>query len=97
MQMLRVSNLSDETTKAQLHKLFSKAGKILAINIISDRHSGAASGVGFVIMSTDSGAVEAIKHFDGYLFNDRVLSVSDAQAEAGVDNRYSRNRQSEDF
>ncbi len=81
---LYVGNLTADTTRDQIHNLFSQAGNILAIDIISNRYTGLPKGFSFVFMATEAGALEAIKRFDGQLFNGRDLIVGPARTEGSV-------------
>jgi cold-inducible RNA-binding protein len=99
LQKLYVGNLAANTTKDQLHNLFSQAGKVLAIDMVSNRYSGNPRGFSFVIMVTEAGAFEAIKRFHGHLLNDRVLTVGAARAEgaAGDSDKSRFQRNNRDF
>ena len=57
---LYVGNLSTDSTEPQLRELFSQAGEINDLTIISDQSTGRSRGFGFVEMTTDEGAQEAI-------------------------------------
>jgi cold-inducible RNA-binding protein len=76
---LYVGNLSYSTTEEQIRELFSQAGEIESIALITDRETGRAKGFGFVEMKTDEGSREAIKRFNGYSLNNRTLTVNEAR------------------
>ena len=57
---LYVGNMSYETTEQQLRELFSQAGKVETVSLITDRFSGKPKGFGFIEMSTDEEATKAI-------------------------------------
>jgi len=76
---LYVGNLSYQTTDQQVRELFSQAGEITEISLITDRETGRPKGFGFVEMATEEGAQEAIKRFNGYSMNDRTLTVNEAR------------------
>jgi len=76
---LYVGNMSYETTEQQIRELFSQAGEITEISLITDRDTGRPKGFGFVEMATEDGAKEAIKRFNGYSMNDRTLTVNEAR------------------
>jgi RNA recognition motif-containing protein len=76
---LYVGNLSYDVTQEQLHTLFSEAGEVTEVTIITDRDSGRSKGFGFVEMATDEGAAEAIKRYDGYSLDNRTLTVNEAR------------------
>jgi cold-inducible RNA-binding protein len=76
---LYVGNLDYATTQEQLRELFSQAGEIAEVTLITDRETGRPKGFGFVEMKTDSGAQEAIKLLNGKMFNNRALTVNEAR------------------
>ena len=76
---LYVGNLSYGTTEAQIRELFAQAGEISEINLITDRETGRPKGFGFVEMATEEGGQEAIKRFNGYLLDERTLTVNEAR------------------
>ena len=51
---LYVGNLSYETTKADLEKLFAPHGKVETADVIMDRESARGKGFGFVEMSSEA-------------------------------------------
>jgi RNA recognition motif-containing protein len=73
---LYVGNLSIDSTEPQLRELFSQAGEISDLTIISDQSTGQSRGFGFVEMTTDEGAQEAIKRFNGYSLGTREIVVN---------------------
>ena len=62
---LYVGNLSFDTTDNDLEQLFSGAGTVQSVNIISDRDTGRSRGFGFVEMSSADEANKAIAEFNG--------------------------------
>ena len=76
---LYVGNLSYNTTQEQLHELFSQAGDVQEITVITDRETGRSKGFGFVEMATEDGAREAIKRFNGVAVDNRTLTVNEAR------------------
>jgi cold-inducible RNA-binding protein len=76
---LYVGNLSYSTTQEQIQELFSQAGEIAEIALITDRDTGRPKGFGFVEMATEEGAQEAIKRFNGYSLDNRNLTVNEAR------------------
>jgi cold-inducible RNA-binding protein len=76
---LYVGNLAYSTTQEQIQELFSQAGEITEITLITDRDTGRPKGFGFVSMATDEGAQEAIKRFNGYTLDSRALTVNEAR------------------
>ncbi len=76
---LYVGNLSYDTTEEQVRELFSQAGEITEVALITDRETGRPKGFGFVEMATEEGAQEAIKRFNGYTLDNRNLTVNEAR------------------
>jgi cold-inducible RNA-binding protein len=76
---LYVGNMSYDTTEAQVRELFTQAGEVSSVSLITDRDSGRPKGFGFVEMTTEDGSREAIKRFNGYTMGDRTLNVSEAR------------------
>ena len=80
---LYVGNLAYRTTEDQLRDLFGQAGSVLDVYLPVDRETGRVRGFGFVEMSTDAEAAEAIRQFDGYTLDNRQIRVNEAQARQG--------------
>ena len=76
---LYVGNLSYDTTQEQVRELFSQAGEVSDVALITDRETGRAKGFGFVEMATEEAAQEAIKRFNGYSLGERTLTVNEAR------------------
>jgi RNA recognition motif-containing protein len=76
---LYVGNLPYGVTEDQLRELFSQVGEISDVAVITDRDTGRSKGFGFVEMSTDEAAQEAINRFDGYTLDNRQIAVNIAR------------------
>lgn len=76
---LYVGNLPYTTTEQQLNELFSQAGEVSDISLITDKFTGRAKGFAFVEMATDAATQEAINRFDGYNLDDRAIVVNPAR------------------
>jgi cold-inducible RNA-binding protein len=76
---LYVGNMSYDTTQEQIRALFTQAGEVTEINLITDRDTGRPKGFGFVEMATEEGSKEAIKRFNGHSMADRALTVNEAR------------------
>lgn len=79
---LYVGGLSYSTSESSLENLFSKAGLVDSARIITDRETGRNKGFGFVEMSTDSEAQQAISMFNGTEFEGRNITVNEARPQA---------------
>ena len=76
---LYVGSLPYATTNEQLKELFSQAGTVESVNIITDKYSGKSKGFGFVEMSLDEEAKQAIEKFNGYQMGERAIVVNEAR------------------
>ena len=76
---LFIGNLPYTATEPQLIEIFSAAGKVESATIIVNRQTGRSKGFGFVEMSSDSEAAEAVSKLNGYSFDGRPLVVSEAR------------------
>jgi RNA recognition motif-containing protein len=76
---LYVGNLSYSTTEDDLRALFAQAGTVASVAVIKDRDSGRSKGFGFVEMSNQAEAQQAISQFNGFSLHDRELKVSIAR------------------
>ena len=77
---LYVGNLGFDVTDRDLEGLFAEAGTCQSVSVITDKFSGQSRGFGFVEMSSDGEAQNAIKQFDGREFKGRALKVNEAKA-----------------
>lgn len=73
---LYVGNLAYETTEDDLRTVFSQAGPVVSVTVITDRDTGRSKGFGFVEMTTQSDAQKAISMCNGQKLKDRELKVS---------------------
>jgi RNA recognition motif-containing protein len=80
---LYVGNLSFQTTEAELNELFSQAGHVDTVRIITDRDTGRSKGFAFVEM--EDGGEKAIAEMNGKDFNGRALTVNEARPMAPRD------------
>jgi RNA recognition motif-containing protein len=78
---LFVGGLPWEATSSELQELFTKAevGTVVSAEVKVDRMSGKSRGYGFVEMSTDEEAAEAIKMLNGTELGGRQIKVDEAQ------------------
>ena len=87
---LYVGNLSYQTTDDDLRALFAKAGTVTSVAVIKDRDSGASKGFGFVEMTTQAEAQNAIKMLDNYQMGERALKVNFAKPKEERSSGYRR-------
>ncbi|MHB0868982.1 MAG: RNA recognition motif domain-containing protein [Chloroflexota bacterium] len=75
---LYVGNLPYSTTDDDLRSLFGQAGTVEDATVMTERETGRSRGFGFVEMSTDADAENAVRMFDGYTIDGRQLRVNPA-------------------
>ena len=76
---LFVGGLSWDTNDATLRAAFAACGEVTDAKVITDRETGRSRGFGFVTMSNDAGAREAVSRMDGQSIDSRTVKVSEAQ------------------
>ena len=74
-----VGNLSHGVTDGELNAVFSEFGEVSSAKVIKDKHSGRSKGYGFVEMTNDSEANEAIKALDDSPLQGRNIRVNQAK------------------
>ena len=84
---LYVGNLPFSADESALEQIFAQAGKVESAKVITDRDSGRSKGFGFVEMSTDAEAADAIAKFNGADYEGRPMTVSEAKPMAPRENR----------
>lgn len=88
-----VSNLSFNTSDAELNDLFAAFGSVTSAKVITDRETGRSRGFGFVEMSTDQEGKDAINGLNNKEVEGRPMSVSVAkERSSGGGGGYSGNR-----
>jgi RNA recognition motif-containing protein len=76
---LYAGGLSHGTTEYQLREAFAKFGAVESATVIKDRYSDMSKGFGFVEMSSDKEAEEAIRGLNGTTLNGRQITVDSAR------------------
>lgn len=79
---LYVGNLPFSATDETLQEIFAQIGTVESARVIMDRATGRSKGFGFVEMSSDQEASDAISRFNGADFQGRPLTVSEARPQA---------------
>lgn len=77
---LYVGNLPFSATESELGEVFGEFGDVGEISLITDRETGRPRGFGFVEMTNDDEAREAIRALDGKEMGGRQLKVNEARA-----------------
>jgi cold-inducible RNA-binding protein len=76
---LYVGNLSYNVTNSSLEELFAQYGSVKSAQVIQDRDTQRSKGFGFVEMSDDNAAREAIKNLHEKEHDGRQLTVNEAR------------------
>lgn len=76
---LYVGQLSFSVDSNQLQSFFETAGEVVSAKVITDRDSGRSKGFGFVEMSNDQEAKNAIEQLNGKELLGRPINVSIAR------------------
>ena len=76
---LFVGSLAYTITDEDLNKLFAEAGTVESAKVIMNRDTNQSKGFGFVEMSTEEEAQNAIKMFNGKEESGRQLIVNKAK------------------
>jgi RNA recognition motif-containing protein len=72
-----VGQLSSSVTEDEVRRLFSVAGTVTSVHLVKNSGSGELRGCGYVIMSTEDEADEAISLLDGAQLGDRLITVKE--------------------
>ena|SRR5579872_2344771 len=84
---LYVGNLPFSANESALEHIFGQAGTVESAKVIMDRDTGRSKGFGFVEMSTDAEATDAIAKFNGADYEGRPMTVNEAKPMAPRENR----------
>src|SRR5208283_3340599 len=76
---LYVGNLAYSVSNSDLEELFSQAGQVQSVAIITDKFSGQSKGFGFVEMANDEEAAKAIQQFNETERKGRNIKVNEAK------------------
>ena len=77
---LYVGNLPFSATEDSLKEAFTKFGTVETVAIVTDRDTGQSRGFGFVELSSDQEAAEAVGKMNSAEMDGRTLKVSMALA-----------------
>lgn len=73
-----VGHLSGVVTEDEVQKLFSVVGTVTSVHLVTDSGSGESRGCGYVRMSTEEEAREAIDLLNGAKLGDGLIVVKNA-------------------
>ena len=74
-----VGNLAYKVSDNDLKEMFEEFGDVTSAKVITDRETGRSKGFGFVEMSDDQEAQNAIEDLDGTEMDGRNLKVNKAK------------------
>jgi RNA recognition motif-containing protein len=74
-----VGNLHFDLNEDELKKVFEEYGEVSAVKIITDKVSGRSRGFGFVEMTNDDEAGQAIENLNGTEIKGRKVNVNQAR------------------
>jgi len=70
-----VGQLDSSVTEEEVRKLFSVAGTVQSVHLVKNSGSGELRGCGYVRMSTEDEACEAIGLLNGAMLGERLIVV----------------------
>ena len=76
---LFIGGLSHGVTNSQLEEHFSRVGKVNSAKVIIDRQTGIGKGFGFVEMSTEEEARNAIKQLNHTEIDGKSIEVKESK------------------
>jgi cold-inducible RNA-binding protein len=81
---LFVGSLSFSTSNERLREAFARVGTVESASVVTDRDTGRSRGFGFVEMSTNEEANEAVSRLNGTELDGRRIKVEIAKAGGGA-------------
>lgn len=79
---LFVGGLAWGTTDDSLKQFFASAGQVVSATVITDKFTGKSKGFGFVEMSSEAEAKEAVAKLNGQELDGRAITVNEARPQA---------------
>jgi len=76
---LFVGNVPYNITEDQLKEIFSEAGEVESVAVITDKMTGRPRGFVFVEMKTEEGAQKAVETLHGKTVDGREINVNEAR------------------
>jgi len=89
---LYVGNISFKGTEDDLKELFSQAGEVVSVKLITDAATGRMRGFGFVEMASKEDAQKAISMLNGKPFMDRNIVVNEAKPQERRERGFNREK-----
>jgi cold-inducible RNA-binding protein len=94
MTKLFIGNLDFRASEDNVRQLFAAYGPVNRVDIIKDRDTGQPRGFGFVEMTNQADAENAMAGLNGEVFGDRILHVNEAHRGPDRVERYAERRRS---
>jgi RNA recognition motif-containing protein len=82
MKKLYVGNFNFNMTERELRSIFEQFGAVTSVSLVIEKGTGRVRGFGFVEMTDDAQADEAIAVLNGTAVGGRSLSVHEAHPES---------------
>ena len=82
MKKIYVGNFSFNMTEEELRSMFEPYGKVESATLVTDRDTGRSRGFGFVAMTNDQEAENAMAALNGKESGGRALTVNEARPQA---------------
>jgi RNA recognition motif-containing protein len=82
VKKIYVGNFSFNMTEEELRSLFEPYGKVESATLVTDRDTGRSRGFGFVAMTNDQEAENAMAALNGKESGGRALTVNEARPQA---------------
>ena len=79
-----IGQLCSSVTEEEVRRLFSVAGTVSSVHLVKNSGSGELRGCGYVRMSTEDEACEAIGLLNGALLGDRQIVVRDVTKQSAT-------------
>lgn len=89
---LYVGNLPFSVQEQDLKSFFSSYGSVSKVEVITDRETGRSKGFGFVEISNEDEANQAIEDLNGKDLGGRAVIVNEARPRENRENRSFDNR-----
>lgn len=83
---LFVGGLAWATKEDSLRDFFAQVGTVVSATVITDKYTGKSKGFGFVEMSTEDEARDAIEKLNGQSLDGRAITVNEARPQVPRDN-----------
>ncbi|MEO0123635.1 MAG: RNA-binding protein [candidate division WOR-3 bacterium] len=87
-----VGNLSRDVTNDDLRKVFETYGKVLSAIVIKDKFTGESRGFGFVEMSDNNEAKNAMQSLNNTILKGRPMNINEARPRADKRKKFIRRK-----